>query len=299
MLRWLAPLLIRKTWRRLVRRPAIEHWRLAVRVGASPIVNSPSTPDLDGFRWIESPPGRFYADPFLIEVGDEIWTFFEDYDYAKHVGKISCAKVQADGLGQPVTALERPYHLSYPCVFRDGGNLYMVPETGANGAIELYRCVRFPDVWLMEQELFRAQAVDTTVWIEDGLYWFFVTMQEPRGRASQLWLFYADTLTGSWTPHPASPISTDVRNSRGGGAIFRHNGKLFRPSQDCSRNYGSSFTLNEIVVLDRRQYQEKPCVTVYPPRGKNWVGTHTYALIGNSEIIDGCARLPVTFLNRH
>ena len=75
--------------------------------------------------------------------------------------------------------------------------------------------------------------------------------------------------------------------------MFRHHDKLFRPSQDCSRHYGGSFTLNEIVVLDRRQYQEKQHVTVNPVWGSNWVGTHTYGRSGDIEIIDGCARLPV------
>jgi len=292
MLRWLGPLLFRKALRRLVRRPTIEHWRMAVRTGASPVVDSTSAPDLDGFRWLESPKGRFYADPFVIETGGRVWVFFEDFDYAKQRGRISCAEVQASGLAKPVTAIERPYHLSYPCIFRDGAELYMVPETGSNGTVELYHCARFPDLWELERVLLTVQAVDTTVWAEDGLYWFFVTMQEPRGRATQLWLFYADALNGDLTPHPASPISTDVRNSRGGGAIFRHQGKLFRPSQDCSRHYGGSFTLNEIVVLDRLEYREKPHVTVEPVWTGDWVGTHTYGRAGDIEIIDGCARLP-------
>ena len=89
-------------------------------------------------------------------------------------------------------------------------------------------------------------------------------MKEPRGDGLQLWLFHATSLTGKWIPHPASPISTDVRSSRGAGAIFRHNGKLFRPSQDCGRNYGHSFALNEIVVLNQCEYKETPGVTVGP-----------------------------------
>jgi hypothetical protein len=41
--------------------------------------------------------------------------------------------------------LERPYHLSYPYVFFVGDDAFMLPETAANGAIELYRAVSFPD----------------------------------------------------------------------------------------------------------------------------------------------------------
>ena len=295
MVRWLGPSLIRRSLRRLVRRPMIQHWRLALRTRAVPLIETPSTaaPDVSDFRWIESPKGRFYADPFLLEDNGKVWAFFEDYDYAKEIGRISCAEIRAGELAQPVVALERPYHLSYPCVFRDGGELYMIPESGSNNSVELYRCTGFPDKWQLEQELFHGRAVDTTVWIEDGVYWFFVTMVEPRGNATQLWLFHADTLTGKWTPHPANPLSTDVRYSRGAGAIFRHQGKLYRPSQDCSEHYGGSFTLNEVVVLNRSEYQEKPQVKVNPVWGDNWVGTHSYGRAGDVEIIDGCARLPV------
>jgi hypothetical protein len=296
MVRWLGPLLVRKSLRRFVRRPVINHWRLAIRFGARPALNSGPVPDLRGFRWIESPKGHFYADPFLIEEGGKLWLFFEDLDYGTQRGRISCAEVQDGGLVNPLPALERPYHLSYPCVFRDGNTLYMIPETASSGAVELYRCVRFPDKWDIERELFRGRAVDTTIWMDGGLYWFFVTLQDSRGFGSQfgtqLWLFYASTLTGEWTPHPGNPISTDVRNSRGAGAIFRDSGKLFRPSQDCSKNYGYSFSFNEIVVLDRDQYQEKPCVTINPLWAPGLVGTHTYSRAGQVEIIDGCAPLP-------
>ena len=134
--------------------------------------------------------------------------------------------------------------------------------------------------------------MDTTIWIEDGIYWFFVTIWEPRGGATQLWLFYSDSIDGKWIQHPANPLSTDVRYSRGGGAVFRHNGKLFRPSQDCSKIYGGSFTLNEIIVLDRDHYQEEPFLTVNPEWGDEWVGTHTYSCVGDVEIIDGCRSSP-------
>lgn len=292
MLRWLGPVLAGKSWRRLKRRATIKHWRLAVRFGARSIVNSGPVPDLGGFRWIESPKGRFYADPFMIEEDGKLWVFFEDFDYATQRGRISCAEVREDGIANPVSVLERPYHLSYPCVFRTGNTMYMIPETGSNGTVELYRCVRFPDKWDMEKELFKAKAVDTTIWMDDGLYWFFVTLQEPRGSGSQLWLFYATALTAEWTPHPCNPISTDVRNSRGAGAIFRNNGKLFRPSQDCGKHYGYSFTLNEIVVWDRWQYREKACATANPDWAEGLVATHTYSQLGQGEIIDGCVPLP-------
>jgi hypothetical protein len=291
MVRWLGPALIRKSLRRLVRRPKVAHWRMAIRTGAGPVLDSGPEPDLSGFRWIESPVGRFYADPFVIEESGRPWVFFEDYDYGASRGRISCAEVRNGELGEVRPALERPYHLSYPCVFRDGGALYMIPETATSGAVELYRCTRFPDGWEFQRELLKLRAVDTTLWIEDGVYWLFTTLQEPRGFGIQLWLFYAETLDGEWTPHPANPLSTDVRGSRGAGAVFRHEGKRYRPSQDCSRNYGYSFTFNEIVAMNREEYRAEPRATVNPVWSPGLVGTHTYSRAGPVELIDGCAPL--------
>jgi hypothetical protein len=292
MLRWLLPLFAMKCLRRLVRRPSIEHWRLAIRSTRQLDVHSKSAPDMHGFQWIESPKGHFYADPFLIEDSGKNWVFFEDYDYAKQLGRICCAEVREEGMSNAIPVLETPYHLSYPCVFRDANTMYMIPETGTNSAVELYRCVRFPDQWELEKQLFLAQAVDTTIWIENNLYWFFVTLQEPRGYGTQLCLFYSSTLTGEWVAHPRNPISNDVRNSRGAGAIFRHNGKLFRPSQDCSQHYGYSMTFNEIVVLDRSDYEEKACTTINPTWSEGLTATHTYSRLGQLEVIDGCVPFP-------
>lgn len=294
MLKWLGPRLPRRSLRPLTRRPTIEHWRMAMRSGPQLRVIGEADANLSGFRFVESPRGRFYADPFVFEDAGKTWVFFEDCDYTANLGRVSCAEVRDGHVTAAIPVLEKPYHLSYPCVFRDDGEIYMVPESVANGTVDLYRCTRFPDQWQFEKELLRERAVDTTVWVEDGLYWFFVTLQEARGSAIQLWLFYARELRGAWSAHPANPISTDVRNARGAGAIFRRNGKLFRPSQDCSRHYGFSLSLNEIVVLNPERYEEKPAVTVPPNWAPGLVATHTYSCAGGLEVIDGCARLPAS-----
>src|SRR5438552_18843304 len=100
--------------------------------------------------------------------------YFEDFDYATQLGKISCAEVRDGGLGEPLAVLERPYHLSYPCVFRDGGTWYMIPESASAGTIELYRCTRFPDLWQFDRVLLRGSYVDSTVRIEYSVYRYYV-----------------------------------------------------------------------------------------------------------------------------
>ena len=226
----------------------------------------------------------------MVEHHGERWVFFEDFEYAKKRGRISCAPVRGRGIGEVLTVLERPYHISYPCVFSDGETWYMIPETMSARTVELYRCTRFPDQWRQERVLMKAAVVDTTVWVEDGVFWFFVTYIEPKGGAVQLWLYSAASLEERWMPHPANPIVTDIRCARGAGAVFRHEGRLFRPSQDDSGEYGRSITLNEILVLDRERYREEPRSKIIPATMKDLVGTHTYGIAGDVEFIDGKTR---------
>jgi hypothetical protein len=306
MARWLAPELSRKTLKRLSTwklskllqptpstqaagsmggKPVVAFWRLAVGTGGKPLEDLTGPPS---FVWLDCPKGHFYADPFLFkDVSGKLWLFFEDYDYSLDRGKLVCAEFKNNKIGTVIDVLDKPYHLSYPHVFQDGDTVYMVPETQANKTVDLYRAVEFPHTWEHVRVLYEGEAVDTTVWKKDGLWYFFTTLKEPRGDAMQLWIFCAGTPDGEWRPHPANPISTDVRSSRGAGAIFERRGRLFRPSQDCGVTYGHSFSLNEILVLNPDEYQEKCCVTIEPVWAKKLAGTHSYAQFGDIEIIDG------------
>jgi hypothetical protein len=285
---WLAPTVLRKALARPFRRDGVAHWRLAVRVGERQLAEDAK---LDGFRWIEPPPGHYHADPFLFDHQGKRWLFFEDYRYAAQRAVIACAELGVDGaVGETTPVLDSGSHLSYPCVFSWKNELFMVPESRSQHAVVLYRAVRFPFEWKRERELFAGDVVDTSVWAGDERLWFFVPRVEPRGRGIHLWLFSAEEPAGDWRLHPASPISMDVRNARGGGAIFRQGETLVRPAQDGSRTYGHSFSLNRIVRLTEDVYEEQP-LRVVEPGGADWArdlsGTHTYARAPGVEVVDG------------
>ncbi len=289
MLRWLA----RDSWQKLAKRiqgRTVKHWRIATRVGGQ-IRPADGRADLGGFRFHESPQGHFYADPMLWNRDGRNWLFFEDYHYATHLGTISCAEVLPDGaLGPTMDVLSRPYHLSFPFLLEDGGELYMIPESGDNGAIELFRCVEFPDRWEYDCALLDFAAVDTTItWIGDR-YWLFTSVPEPRANAMQLQLYSSPSLRGEWTPHPCNPISNDIRCNRGGGAMFIDGERVIRVSQDGSRIYGHSFSFHEIVDLTPETYRERLMLNVDPSWSQGLIGTHTYARCGDVEAVDGVMR---------
>jgi hypothetical protein len=290
MLRFLIPGAARKAWRRSVRRRDLQpFWNIAVRRGGTPVDPAAASSGFEGAGWLQPPRGHFWADPFLVQRDGGTWVFFEDYRYGEGRGVIACAPLQASAEAGPAqTALELPYHASYPFLFCEAGEVFLIPETGQNRTIELFRAERFPDVWRQEKVLFQGlNALDTTLWVQDGLYWFFVTVPTGDDSGYQLLLFSAESLTGEWKHHPASPLCLDVRRARSAGSVFVHDGKLIRPAQDCSVNYGRAIRFHEIYRLNPSEYEERLLGGVEPTWAAGVEGTHTYNRAGDFEVLDG------------
>jgi hypothetical protein len=174
----------------------------------------------------------------------------------------------------------------------DRARRLMVPETAEEGVVRLYETTEFPHAWRPVRDLFGDAAVDPTVWFADGLWWFFVTVQEPRGKAGMLMLFSAATIDGEWVPHPLNPISQDVRTNRGAGGLFLDGRRLVRPSQDGSHGYGYQIAFNEVLVLSETDYRERTTTVVGPGSANGFLGFHTYARLGDLEAIDGKVARP-------
>jgi hypothetical protein len=248
------------------------------------------------FIKMQPPRGKFWADPHALRVGNDYFIFIEEFSEAKNKGYISV--IEMDALGNwkpPVTVLEKDYHLSYPFVFEWDGKIYMVPESRANRTIDLYECVEFPHRWSFKQSLMKnISAVDTTLVRHAGQWWMFTALAEVEAAAPnvELFLFHADDLfSGEWTPHPRNPIISDVKRARPAGSFFLRDGKLFRPSQDCSHAYGYGFDLNEVETLSETDYREKRVISIRPDWDRNILGAHTYAHSGNLTVIDTLRRI--------
>jgi hypothetical protein len=293
MLSWLSPILLKKAAAYPFRKKRVQHWRIAIRIGGRPLGEPDSSSDFSGFRWIDSPKGHYWADPFPFEHEGKCWAFFEDYSYQEKRGSIACAEISPEGnLGPPTTCLDHPArHYSYPHIFRAESEIYMIPESFDSNSVDLYRCRKFPDQWVREATLLEGKFVDTTIWEHEGLWWLATTSADPVPGAGSLLLFYSESLTGEWQFHPANPISTDIRRNRGAGRVFRSHNRLIRPSQSCAPTYGYSVDFNEITELSTERYAERPLKAITPDHWKGLSGVHTYNRAGNVELIDG--RIPM------
>jgi hypothetical protein len=238
---------------------------------------------------LPNPVGRYLADPCLIEVGARHFLFVEDYSNAARRAVISVTEAGPDGLWSPPRrVLACDHHLSYPFVFEHEGAIYMLPETGQAGRIELHRAVAFPHDWRLDRVLLDGlTAVDATLHIEEGLLWLFANIVEGHGDRGELWLFSSRSLDGEWRAHPQNPIVTDPGTARPAGRLFKRGGVLIRPGQDCSRRYGEAVVLNRVDVLSPREYRETPVGRIEPDWMPGVEGTHTYTFDSRYECLDG------------
>ena len=242
---------------------------------------------VEGLRYLVPPRDRFWADPFAVEYQGKYFIFFEELPFSTEKGRIMAVEVSENGEpGEPQVVLERPYHLSYPFVFDWGGSLYMMPETAANGTVEVYRCEMFPLQWRLHKVVLdKLSAYDATLWRQDDRWWMFVNVAEPGADSTdELHLYWSTTPLGPWTAHRANPVVSDVRCARPAGPLFVRDGNLYRPSQDCSLAYGHSVLINRVDVLNGDDYRETAVHRISPGWRKDILRVHT---------LGGCRRLRV------
>ncbi len=247
------------------------------------------------FKKIIPPKDRFWADPHPIKKNNLYYVFFEELIYKNNKAHISVITIDEKGnYSKPEIVLKKDYHLSYPFIIEDNGEIYMIPETLENKTIQLYKCIEFPLRWKLETVLMAdVEGVDSTIHKKDGKYWLFVNIKENQGASTydELFLFSSDKLNSKeWKPHPQNPIVSDVRKARPAGKIFEYQGKLYRPAQNCSKHYGYGMQICQITELNTESYKEENVQSIFPNWDKNLLSTHTLNSVSKLTIIDGLIR---------
>jgi hypothetical protein len=272
---------------------AVDQWFLAWRFREERFGDGRAVPaDLKGYTRVMPPKDRDWADPFAIEKNGRYFVFFEELPYAKGKAHISMVEVKRDGShSAPVKVLERDYHLSYPFLIEEGGELYMIPESGRNASVEIYRCVDFPLRWKHEKTLVEGvRLVDATFHRAPDRWWMFANSASSGSRVfdDELHLFHAEQLLGPWQAHRRNPVKSDARCSRPAGRLFWRNGGLYRPAQICVPLYGAGLSINRVQRLTVDDYTERQVERVLPANGL--LGVHTLNRAGDLTVIDAFAR---------
>jgi hypothetical protein len=216
-------------------------------------------------EWLPALPStRFFADPFAIRRDPEFTILFEDFDYKRAKGRISSMQSIDGGRtfseATPISGSvfdDASVHKSYPFVLEHDGEIFCVPETCEKHEIGLYRAVQFPNRWERVCALLPCvDGVDPTVFPYEGRWWMFYTTRSA-GTTLSLFLAFAPSLEGPWSPHPLNPVKSDVASARPGGTPFVDGGVLYRPAQDNSVTYGGSLRIYRVQTLSPSRYEEE------------------------------------------
>lgn len=275
---WL--LLARIVGRRILSKLSSRKWHLLWRDGM-------------GREKVISPPGNAdWADPFLLEYEGTIHLFFEAFS-SKEGNYGTIAHLTEDTLGEKRIApvLDTGFHLSFPNIFQYEDALYMLPETGANRTISLYKAIEFPKAWEFAQDLLTdLKAVDSDIFQHEGRWWLFTCIQATptKGTYHELHIFYAKTpLTDSWQPHPHNPVVISSVGGRLGGKLRKEGKRLIRVGQINTKTYGYGLCEMEIIRLTPHQYEEKHMRTIKPKSlGRTVKAIHTLNQVGSIQVLD-------------
>jgi hypothetical protein len=241
---------------------------------------------------VVTPPGdRDWADPFVFESDCETLVFVEQIRFADEKGELAVGRLERDGqLSALEPVLAAAHHLSYPYVFRDGGDTFMIPESSEAHRVELWAATDFPTGWTRVTALLEdVRAVDASILRHGGLYWMWMNQSVDGGRLDdETFLYFSDRLESGWTPHPRNPVVSDAGRARPAGRPFLHGEAIIRPAQDCTGGYGSRVVFNAVEVLTVDDYRERPVGSLGPnwAAGRN-LGAHTYTFDGSWEATDG------------
>ena len=190
------------------------------------------------------------ADPFVLEYAGKQFLFVERMNRWRRIGTIAVGTISSDGtVSKFKDIIKEPFHLSYPNVFEYDNNVWMIPESGNNRDIRLYKAVDFPYRWQFVKQLYRgANFVDTSfvTYLNDDT----AIMNSYDWDAKSSFFFKFDLKKMIFDLLPNNPF---MMNERCGGNGFESDGKIFRVLQDCSQQYGSRVLLRKVEGMDFEQ----------------------------------------------
>jgi hypothetical protein len=239
-------------------------------------------------QWAPRQSNKFLADPFAIARDKRIFVLCEEFEFKHFKGRIVSFEFDIGSpFPEPRVAMDFSFHVAYPYLVEDGGEVYCIPETWQARRVSLYRAERFPEKWKMVATLLSNFAgVDSAVFEHNGRWWLTCASRES-APLERLFVWHAPKLTGPWVPHSKNPVKKDIGSARPGGTPFLYRGELYRPAQDCSRTYGGRLVINRIVKLSPSDFEEEIVGVIDPPISEPYHdGIHTIASAGMTTVID-------------
>lgn len=230
---------------------------------------------------------RWFADPFILRATeDEIVVFVEECPMDNPKG-IICELVinrKTMNIKERHVLLDKKTHLSYPAIIMHDGKVYVYPENGASGKLNIYEYDEanhrlFNPVCILDEAV-----ADATIVKRESLY--FMSATKFPNTQECAFLYVADSPFGPFRQATPMPYQTTRNCSRQGGDFIVVEDKVYRPAQDCTERYGSSLNIMEIKDFNEG-VQQKKVFRIEPVKGRHSLGLHTLNFADGFCVIDG------------
>jgi len=239
--------------------------------------------NLSKSRRIVAHKGEEWADPFLVTYKDKDYLFFENFEFKTNKAKISYTVLENQNITRVHDVLNLKNHLSYPFVWCEKDNLYLMPESAKLKCIQIWKADKYLKKWKIYKTLLKGKSCADTTFFDDkkGNRWLFINQSNDKydDHNSELYIYKTDKKFNKIVPHHLNPVITDSRFARSGGNIFYNKeGLLLRPSQKNIKNfYGKSLNLRIIKKLTLKVYEEVDYVSLNADFKKNINGIHHFS----------------------
>ena len=254
------------------------------------IRNKTFNPDI---TWISKKSlNKFYADPFhIISEDGSFKILVEDYAMEDNYGKI--ALLTFDKNFRQVDhkiLLDTKSHLSYPFVFKEDKKIYVFPESKQGGRLSCYEFDPEHESLNFICDILNLPLLDSTILKKDGKYWIFGIIRE-KDNDYYLNIYYSENLKGPYTSHLKNPVKRGLNATRSAGNFIEVDGNLYRPTQNCLKEYGESITVNKVTELNEINFIEEPymtiCINKENKKNKGLHTIHTINALNDNIIVDG------------
>lgn len=224
-------------------------------------VQARNTTSNQKFYDLENPGNGYYADPFLFEYQDEVFLFVEEYSFSTLKGVVSVFKFEDGDFKRLGVCLEELFHISFPNIFVDGEDIYMIPETSANRDVRLYRAVEFPMKWELSTQLLKdISAVDSTIYRNNDYYYLLTTVDtnELGDHSTNLNMYKSSQLNGHiWLESDKNPVIRDAEKGRNAGRYHESLNERIRIAQASEfGTYGKKISVHSVEAMSLEEYAE-------------------------------------------
>lgn len=245
-------------------------------------------------RWVKSElmKDNWIADPFILSVDDGRIQILAEQLY-KGVGRLVLLDVDLTlmEISRLKVILQLPTHLSFPYIWREDGDIFIMPENVESGSLRIWR-------YNAEKEILEDPKVVVPEPLEDaqlckiGQKYYIMGVKYVHNDyfmcTKHLEIFSADSLFGPYSH--LQTVDNELRLERGAGMIWQEGDTIIRPAQNCENGYGTNLLFYRMKMQEDGTFSEKFEYEYHPdrshPRSRAF---HTFNEKDGYVVVDGNA----------